>query len=196
VIGLFRIVLAVAAALTLVAVGCGQDERKANTAAPAGVAVADTGAGEQLPLGRRAVSPFVDYGTSNQSKPTKVGVSVLAVRKGRIADFEDFKLNQAQRRSIPYYVDAKFENLGDFALSRSLLRASAEDTTGREYRPTNVIVLSGSFRPCPEYSSAKLRAGQSFIGCSAILLPKRAELGRVRFQGDVTRDPLFWEARS
>jgi hypothetical protein len=150
------------------------------------------GSGDVLALGARAVSQYVDYG-AEQTDPTKVGVKVIDVRKGSIADFKDFDLDRKQRRSVPYYVDAKFENLGRFALSRSLLRASIEDTDGTEYRPLNMIVLSGTFKPCPEYSGAKLRPGDSFTGCSAILLPKSAQLDRVRFQGDVTKDPLFWE---
>ena len=189
-------ILAAAAALTLAA-GCGEGEPTANV--DGDIAVTSAGAardGDQLPLGKRAVSPYVDYGTANQSKPTKVGVRVLAVRKGRIADFKDFKLNRKQRNSVPYYIDAKFENLGRFALSRTLLRASVEDADGREYRPTNLVLIGGTFRPCPEHSTAELRPGQSFTGCSTIMLPKRVELGRVRFQGDVTKDPLFWEARS
>ena len=153
-------------------------------------------AGDALSLGQRAVSPFVDYGTPNQAKTTKVAVEVLRVRKGSIADFKDFNLNRKQRRSAPYYVDAKFENLGRFALSRSLLRPSAEDGDGREYRPANLIVLGGTFKPCPEYSATKLRPGQSFTGCTAIMLPKGTDLGRVRFQGDVTKDPVFWQTRA
>lgn len=153
------------------------------------------GAGDALALGARAVSPYVDYG-AEQKDPTKVGVKVIDVRKGSIADFEDFDLDRKQRRAVPYYIDAKFENLGRFALSRSLLRASVEDTHGTEYRPLNMIVLSGTFKPCPEYSDAKLRPGDSFTGCSAILLPNSAKLDLVRFQGDVTKDPLFWEPSS
>ncbi len=118
---------------------------------------------------------------------------MLGVRKGRNADLEDFDLDRKYRRSVPYYVDAKFENLGDFALTRNLLRASVEDADGREYRPSTLIVLGGTFRPCPEGSGSKLRPGESFTGCSAVLLPKGAELDRVRFQGDVTKDPLFWQ---
>jgi hypothetical protein len=33
------------------------------------------------------------------------------------ADFEGFTLDRKQRRSTPYYVDARFENLGRFALA-------------------------------------------------------------------------------
>lgn len=186
-------VAAAAAALTLAA-GCGQGEPAAN--AGGDINVTSGGAapdGDQQSLGKRVVAPYVDYGTANQAKPTKVGVRVLGVRKGRNADLAEFDLDRKYRRSVPYYIDAKFENLGGFALTRNLLRASVEDQTGREYRPSTLIVLGGTFKPCPEGSAGKLRPGESFTGCSAVLLPKGAELDRVRFQGDVTADPLFWQ---
>jgi len=171
--------------------GSGDDQPATASIAEDPVPAGDAGGEDTLALGGRAVSAFVDYG-SEHTDPTKVGVRVVKVRKGRISDFKDFDLDAKQRRSVPYYVDAEFENLGHFALSRNLLQASVEDGDGTEYRPLNLIVLSGTFRPCPEYSSAKLRPGDSFTGCSAILLPKGAQLDRVRFQGDVTEDPVFW----
>ena len=126
-----------------------------------------------LALGRAAIVPFVDYGTPNQSKKTKVGVRVHEVRKGRIADFKGFDLKPAQRRATPYYVDATFENRGGFALSRNLLRASLEDAGGREYRPTTLVVLGGSFRRCPQPGRSSLQPGRSFDGCSVVLLPDK-----------------------
>jgi hypothetical protein len=185
------------ATLTLSVAACGDGEPAGESAgrpAPAGQA-RDGGAsvgGDTLSLGQRAVSSFVDYGSAHE-KPTKVGIRVLDVRKGRIADLKDFNLDRKHRRSVPYYVDAKFENLGGFTLTRNLLRASVEDQDGREYRPATLVVLGGTFRPCPQDSGSKLRPGESFTGCSAVLLPKGTELDRVRFQGDVTKDPLFWQ---
>ena len=157
--------------------------------APAG----DDGS-QTLSLGQRAVTDYVDYGAKDQ-RPTKVGVSVVKIRKGSISDLKDFDLDAKERKTVPYYVDAKFENLGRFALSRNLLRPSIEDSDGTEYSPITLIVLSGTFKPCPDYSDAKLRPGQSFTGCSPILLPKGKRFGRVRFEGDVTKDPVFWSAQ-
>jgi hypothetical protein len=186
--------LIVATALTLLIAACGSDD---SAPAPVGQKAAATRSvdadveGRALALGERVVSPFVDYGGREQ--PTKVGVRVLDVRKGRIGDLKDFNLDREQRRSVPYYIDAEFENLGGFALTRHLLRPSVEDGAGREYRPATLIVLGGTFKPCPQDRDSKLRPGKRFTGCSAVLLPKGAELDRVRFQGDVTKDPLFWQ---
>jgi hypothetical protein len=184
-----RIALLLAAvALTVSATACGAEDP---AGAPAAALAGDLPTGKLLALGERAVTPFVDYGA--RERRTKVGVRVLDVRKGRSADLKDFDRDRKERRSVPYYVDAKFENLGDFPLTRHLLRASIEDADGREYRPATLIVLGGTFRPCPQGSADKLRPGESFTGCAAFLLPKGTEIDRVRFQGDVTEDPLFWQ---
>jgi hypothetical protein len=183
-----------AVALTVLIAACGSDDPAPDAVgerAAATRSVDASGDGEALALGQRTVSPFVDYGGREQ--PTKVGVRVLEVRKGRIGDLKDFNLDRKQRRSVPYYIDAEFENRGAFTLSRNLLRPSVEDRGGREYRPATLIVLGGTFKPCPQSRETKLAPGESFTGCSAVLLPESAELGRVRFQGDVTKDPLFWQ---
>ena len=192
------VVLAMAAALA----ACGSADSSSSQATVstggAGVQTGGAPAGDDssnaLALGQRAVTGYVDYGAKNQ-RPTKVGVTVLKVRKGSIADFKDFDLDAKQRKTVPYYVDAKFENLGTFALSRNLMRPSIEDSHGTEYRPTTLIVLGGTFKPCPEYSDAKLKPGDSFTGCAPIMLPKGKQFGRVRFEGDVTKDPVFWSAQ-
>jgi hypothetical protein len=185
-----------AAALVLGAAGCGASgTATTTTSATDDPSVAKAGGSDgALALGRAAIAPFVDYGTPNQNKKTKVGVRVHEVRKGRIADFKGFDLEPAQRRATPYYVDATFENRGGFALSRNLLKASLEDGDGREYRPTTLVVIGGSFRRCPQPARAVLKPGRSFDGCSVVLLPKDARPGRVRFQGDVAKDPVYWKA--
>ena len=169
------ILFTAAAALVLGAAGCGDSGTATTTTAAAtdDPSVAKAGGGDgSLALGRAAIAPFVDYGTPNQNKKTKVGVRVHEVRKGRIADFKGFDLEPAQRRATPYYVDATFENRGGFALSRNLLRASLEDGDGREYRPTTLVVLGGSFRRCPQAGRSALKPGRSFDGCSVVLLPE------------------------
>jgi hypothetical protein len=192
--------LAAVLALAVVMAACGSDDSADGGTPSAAAAVQDGGAapadsaGKTLALGQRAVTGFVDYGSKN-TEPTKVGVSVLKVRKGRIADFKDFDLDAKQKKTVPYYIDAKYENLGSFALTRHLLEPSIEDSDGNEYKPLTLIVLSGTFKPCPEASDSKLKPGASFTGCAPILLPKGAAFERVRFDGDVTKDPVFWGAQ-
>ena len=182
-----RLILTAAVA-ALVLAACGSDE--APRVADGRPASFDTA----LALGERAESPFVDYGSKHLSK-SRVGVRVLRVRRGTMADFEGFDLNRKQRRSVPYYIDATYENLGKFALTRHLLRASVQDQDGREIRPANLVVLNGDFAPCREYSDASLKPGARFTGCSPILVPRGSKLDRVRFQGDVMEKAVYWQPR-
>jgi len=55
-------------------------------------------------------------------------------------------------------------------------------------------VLGGSFQRCPQAGRAALEPGRSFDGCSVVMLPKSERPGRVRFQGDVSEDPVYWKA--
>ena len=105
--------------------GAGGDDRGArdhrDDAAPAaseGDEVSE--AGETLALGTRVVAPYVVYGKSGASQNTKLGVTVLRIRKGKISDFKDFNLDAKQKKTTPYFVDVKYENLGTLKLQRFL----------------------------------------------------------------------------
>jgi hypothetical protein len=171
----------------------------ATTAQPPATTPAATGdgdvseAGETLALGTRVVAPYVVYGKAGASQSTTLGVTVLKIRKGKISDFKDFNLDAKQKRTTPYFVDVKYENLGKLKLQRFLMDPSIEDAGGQEYKPLNLIILNGTFKKCPQPSRSRLRGGQSFTLCAPFLLPKGSTLERVRFQGDVTKDPYFWK---
>ena len=201
---------ATAAILALTACGDSSTDENANTtpaaAPPATTAGATppaaaepeegeeaTGAGETQALGTRVVAPYVVYGKGADKQTTKLGVTVEAVKKGKISDFKDFNLDAKQKQTTPHYVIVKYENLGDLRLERFLLDPSIEDSNGDEYKPLNLIVLSGTFKQCPNPAKAKLQPGKSFKLCAPILLPKGKAYERVRFQGDVLKDPYFWK---
>jgi hypothetical protein len=200
----------VAAALLLGAGGGDSSDKTTSSATPAATAPATTAAttpvettatpgdevsegGETKALGTRVVAPYVVYGKTGSRNPTTVAVSVLRIRKGKISDFKDFNLDAKQKQTVPYYVDARYENLGKLKLQRFLLEPSIEDSDGQEYKALNLIVLSGTFTRCPQPSRTRLRPGQTFTLCSPFLLPKGKTLERVRFAGDATKDPYFWK---
>jgi hypothetical protein len=201
--GILRPLAALAAlALAMAFAACGSDSggnASASAPEPADTPVEvpsdssapDSDGGDVMSLGQRAVTDYIDY-TGAKPKKSKLGVTIVKVRKGKISDFKDFDLDAKQKKTVPYYIDAKYENLGKVALTRHLIEPSIEDRNGDEFLPIQLIVLSGTFKPCPEYSDAKLKPGESFTGCSPVLLPKSKQFDRVRFEGDVTKDPLFW----
>ena len=203
------IALILAAALALGA--CGDDAAEDSAGAPepavpststapaaAPTTTTDTGegvseAGDEMALGTRVVAPYVVYGKTGSKQETKVAVTVLKIRKGKISDFKDFNLDAKQKATTPYFVDVKYENLGKLKLQRFLLDPSIEDSDGQEYKPLNLIILSGTFKVCPKPSDKRLAPGESFTLCAPFLLPKGKTLERVRFHGDVTQDPYFWK---
>ena len=147
-----------------------------------------------MALGTRVVAPYVVYGKNAATQQnTRLGVTVLHIRKGKISDFKDFDLDKKQKQTVPYFVDVRYENLGKLHLQRFLLDPSIEDSDGQEYKPLNLIILSGTFKKCPQPAKARLRGGQKFTLCAPFLLPKGKTFERVRFQGDVTKDPYFWK---
>jgi hypothetical protein len=168
-------------------------------ASPADPAAEDTDggevdeAGEEKPFGTRVVAPLAVYGKSGEAQKTNVAVTVLRVRKGKISDFKDFNLDAKQKATTPYYVDVRYENLGDLKLQRFLMDPAVEDADGQEYKPLNLIVLSGTFKVCPKPSDKRLLKGQKFTLCAPFLMPKGTAIERVRFHGDVTQDPYFWK---
>jgi hypothetical protein len=172
--------LALAATLGLAACGDDSDEKSepseaaattpavttpANTTtaapepAPAGADVSE--AGEELAIGTRVVAPYTVYGTTaaSQSQKTTVGVTVKKVRRGKISDFKDFNLDAKQKQTTPYFIDVKYENLGTLKLQRFLMDPSIEDSDGQEYKPINLIVVGGTFKPCPNPSRSRLLPG-------------------------------------
>ena len=115
------------------------------------------------------------------------------MRKGKISDFKDFKLDAKQKETVPYYVDVRYENLGKLNLQRFLMDPSIEDSDGAEHKPLNLIILSGTFTKCPAPAKARLRPRERFTLCAPILLPRGKTYERVLFQGDVLKDPYFWK---
>jgi hypothetical protein len=200
-------------AATLFVVACGSDSSNkgtgssvpapttpvattaATTPAPATTTATTevSAAGDTMALGTRVVAPYVVYGKSGAGQNTTVGVNVLHIRKGKISDFKDFNLDTKQKQTVPYFVDVKYENLGKLKLQRFLLEPSIEDSDGQEYKGLNLIILSGTFKKCPQPSRKRLAPGEKFTLCTPFLLPKGKTFERVRFAGDVTKDPYFWK---
>ena len=136
------------------------------------------------------------YGTgakAAEKQDTTLGVTVLRVRKGKISDFKDFNLDKEQRNTVPHYVEVKYENLGDLKLQRFLMDPAIEDTDGQEYKPLNLIVLSGTFKKCPQPSKARLRGGQSFTLCAPFLLPHGQDLRARALPGRRHAGPVLLE---
>lgn len=156
---------AMAAALSLAACGGGDSPKALSLGTEATVAYTSPASGD---------TPAVD---------TKLGVTVLAVRKGTQQELTDggFEVDAKDKNSTPYYVDARFANQGSGPLTRNL-SVSMEDTDGNSVPTTLVVSLGGDpFKPCVNVDSGTLAPGQSYTGCTLFLVPSGTSIGRVRF---------------
>jgi hypothetical protein len=145
-----------------------------------------SGGGPKLALGKEAVVAYTAPASGETAAvDTTLGVTVLKVRAGTQAELEagGFQVDEDDKDTTPYYVDARYENQGKGAAKRNL-SVGMEDTKGNSIPTTLVIDTSGSgesFAKCPQVNSGALDPGQSYESCTLFLVPKGAKLDRVRF---------------
>ncbi len=140
----------------------------------------------RLALGTEAVIAYASQASgTTPAVDTTLGVTVLAVRAGTQADLVagGFKVEDKDKTSTPYYVDARYSNKGKGSLPRNL-SVGMEDTKGNSVPTTLVFDLGGTpFAPCKDNndSASTLEPGQSYETCTLFLVPKGTKLDKVRF---------------
>lgn len=72
-------------------------------------------------------------------------VTVTGVRQVTMAEFAGFKLDDAMRKSTPYYVSVKVTNIGDSDLARVELPLFLDNGSDVLHPPANI---TGKFKPC------------------------------------------------
>jgi hypothetical protein len=146
-----------------------------------------SGGGTKLALGTEAViASYTEQASgTTPAVDTSLGVTVLAVRAGTQAELVagGFKVDDKDKSSTPYYVDARYSNKGKGSLPRSL-SVSMEDAKGNSVPTTLVFDLGGTpFAPCKDNNdpAVNLAPGESYETCTLFLVPKGTKLDRVRF---------------
>jgi hypothetical protein len=142
--------------------------------------------GTKLALGTEAVVAYTAPASgSTPAADTSLGVTVLAVRAGTQAELVagGFQIDDKDKDSVPYYVDARYTNKGTGPVARTF-SVGMEDTKGNSVPTTLVFDLGGvPFAPCEYHNdSAKtLGPGESYETCTLFLVPNGTKLDRVRF---------------
>lgn len=122
-------------------------------------------------LGEEVVAGYTDNADGSS---TTLGITVLAVEEGSIADLEasGLQFDPEEQSLLPYYVSARFENQGDGTVSRAM-RVSLEDAEGNLISPTTILDFSGGeipAGPCPNTTDGELAPGDAFEDCSLFLV--------------------------
>ena len=142
--------------------------------------------GTKLALGTEAVVAYTAQPSgTTPAVDTTLGITVIAVRTGTQADLVagGFQIDDKDKDSIPYYVDARYSNKGTGSVPRSL-SVGMEDTKGNSVPTTLIFDLGGvPFEPCVDNNdSAKtLEPGDSYETCTLFLVSPGTKVDRVRF---------------
>jgi hypothetical protein len=152
---------------------------------PEGVTLTEPGS--QLAVGDHAVVAY---------RPRQRQVGALDIQVTRLEEttikesFSDWQLSGEQKRSTPYFVHARIENVGDTDLGgRPVpLYAVNDDNVLLESTP-----FASSFEACPSTPfPKKFGPGATTNACLVYLAPRHGELVAVSFRPEETFDPITW----
>jgi hypothetical protein len=138
------------------------------------------------PLGTEVVVGHTDVSGGLPGVRTRIGLTVLAVRKGTQQDLaaNGLEVEPEDRSATPHYVDARFANKGPNAVKRNLT-VDLEDSDGNRIPSTLVFDFGDEpFEPCPTITEGTLMPGASYESCTLVLVPDGVDAARVEFLSD------------
>jgi pSer/pThr/pTyr-binding forkhead associated (FHA) protein len=134
-----------------------------------------TPAGSKLKLGKAATIAYKD--ASHPKKTSTIQLTPTSITKGKISDFKNVKLDDAQKKSTPYYLRVEAKNIGKGDLSKTNPIRVLDGVDDRGQKQAAVLFLLGSFDACPSADSPKsLKHGQSYKSCLTFLIPSGGSL--------------------
>lgn len=142
--------------------------------------------GSQLAVGDHAVVAY----RPRQGQVAALDILVTRLEKTSIKDFSAWQLSDAQKKSTPYYVRARIENVGDTDLGgRAVpLYVVNEDNVLLESTP-----FASSFQPCPSTPFPdEFQPGDTTRVCLVYLAPDHGDLVSVSFRPEETFNPITW----
>lgn len=143
-----------------------------------------SGGPAKLALGTTAEVAFSSPSSGDTpAVDTRFAVTVLAVREGTQSQLVEggFTIDDDIKDTTPYYVDVRYENVGDGEAMTNLL-VGMEDTKGNSIPTTLVFDYGGTpFTHCPDAETKPLPTGASYESCTLFLVPNGTKLARVRF---------------
>ena len=149
-------------------------------------AVELTEPGSQLGVGDHAVVAY----RPRQEQVAALDIEVTRLEKTSIKDFAAWQLSDGQKKSTPYSVHARVENVGETDLGgRPVPLYVVNDR--------NVLLEStpfaSSFQPCPSTPFPEsFGPGKKATVCLVYLAPDHGDLVAVSFRPEETFNPITW----
>ena len=183
----------VASVCAILAVGCSADSDPAPrategthtaTTAPDGTTLAGT----RLRLGR----PALIHWAPDRVHSSTVSVRVTRVRRGTIADLDQFQLPDSVRSSSVYYVSATVTNAGRGDLGGAQVELFGQVSDDLVVQPVD---FGSTFARC-DLTPLPVRFGPGARArvCAVLLAPKHGRLRAVEWR-DGDTDPISWAVR-
>ena len=191
-----RVLMGLALASTVaVLAGCGASHSTSSdatapaatattTAAPSATATATPVAaktssvaqpGASFATGQPATVAYTVESSSGATIGTsRLGMTVLSIHKGTLADFNGIQLDAGEKASTPDYVDVRMTNLGRTPLNTNdeddpAAAINGVDDTGQTQES---VTFLGTFPRCPDTDTPKpFSPGKSFQTCLTFLVP-------------------------
>lgn len=190
--------LATTAALVLSSCGGGDEEpaaklTPATRVSPSPSSTVDvpqttelTEVGADLAFGDAATVIF----EPNQKRGSVLRLTVTGAKQGRIQDFSSFVLDDARRKSTPYYVDVTVQNVGEGDVGGAAVPLWGVDATNTLLPP---VTFTTTFPRCPsEPMPKKFAAKAKFSTCLVYLAPDKGVMESVSFRPNQQFDPISW----
>ncbi len=154
-------------------------------AVPDGVELTDQGS--KLSYGDQATVIY----ESAQGPGTVLQLTVKSVRKGSLADFKGFILDDAYKQKASYYyANVSVKNLGEGDVGGIVVPLWGVNAANTLLPPVN---FTTSFKPCPSKPlPAKFATGASLSTCLVFLSPDRGTLEAVSYRPSQEFNPITW----
>jgi hypothetical protein len=128
---------------------------------------------------------------SAQGPGTVLQLTVKSVRKGSLADFKGFILDDAYKQKASYYyANVTVKNVGEGDLGGIGVPLWGVNAANTLLPPVN---FTTSFKPCPSKPlPAKFATGASLSTCLVFLSPDRGTLEAVSYRPSQEFNPITW----
>lgn len=132
-----------------------------------------TAPGSSLAVGNTATVPYQPVGASQSAKPKfTLQVTITALEKGSLSDFNGIKLDATEKASTPVYIKAKITNAGPGDAGSGgnpSVNVEGVDTSGETQQS---VTFFGDFPRCEYVEVPKpFTKGKSFTTCLTFLIP-------------------------
>ena len=150
-----------------------QSTTTASTTSSASTASGTTAPGSSLAVGDTATVPYQPVGADQSAKPKfTLQVTVSALEKGSLSDFNGIKLDATEKASTPVYIKVKIANDGPGDAGSGgnpSVNIEGVDTSGETQQS---VTFFGDFPRCEYVEPPKpFTKGKSFTTCLTFLIP-------------------------